>query len=109
MHLVKEAWIIRNHEFERRRMIPFMLNERRVGFCKSALLLLLSSIYPSKGILTSLVTKLFHFSLFLSNKRCIFVVEKIAALIGSGNSSIFMKYRDKLRFSMAGHALRGNL
>ena len=106
MHLVKEAWIIRNHEFERRRMIPFMLNERRVGFRKSALLLLLSSIYPSKGILTSLVTKLFHFSLFLSNKRCIFVVEKIAALIGSGNSSIFMKYRDKLRFSMAGHALR---
>ena len=92
MHLVKEAWIIRNHEFERRRMIPFMLNERRVGFRKSALLLLLSSIYPSKGILTSLVTKLFHFSLFLSNKRCIFVVEKIAALIGSGNSSIFMKY-----------------
>ena len=69
-HLVKEAWIIRNHEFERRRMIPFMLNERRVGFRKSALLLLLSSIYPSKGILTSLVTKLFHFSLFLSNKRC---------------------------------------
>ena len=91
-HLVKEAWIIRNHEFERRRMIPFMLNERRVGFRKSALLLLLSSIYPSKGILTSLVTKLFHFSLFLSNKRCIFVVEKIAALIGSGNSSIFMKW-----------------
>ena len=29
-------------------------------------------------------------------------------MIGSGNSSIFMKYRDKLRFSMAGHALRGN-
>lgn len=34
---------------------------------------------------------------------------KIAALIGSGNSSNFTKYRDKLRFSMAGHALRGNL
>ena len=32
----------------------------------------------------------------------------MGALIGSGNSSIFMKYRDKLRFSMAGHALRGN-
>ena len=26
-----------------------------------------------------------------------------------GNSSNFMKYRDKFRFSMAGHALRGNL
>ena len=35
-------------------------------------------------------------------------IEKIAALIGSGNSSILMKYRDKLQFSMAGHALRGN-
>ncbi len=46
--------------------------------------------------------------LLLSEKLSIFVVEKIAALIGSGNSSIFMKYRDKLRFSMAGHALRGN-
>lgn len=79
------------------------------AFASPPFCFLLSSIYPSKGILTSLVTKLFHFSLFLSNKRCIFVVEKIAALIGSGNSSIFMKYRDKLRFSMAGHALRGNL
>ena len=29
-------------------------------------------------------------------------------MIGSGNSSIFMKYRDKLQFLMAGHALRGN-
>ena len=36
-------------------------------------------------------------------------MEKIAALIGSGNSSNYTKYRDKLRFSMAGHALRGNL
>ena len=44
--------------------------------------------------------------MFLSKNLFIFVIEKIAALIGSGNSSIFMKYRDKLRFSMAGHALR---
>lgn len=35
--------------------------------------------------------------------------KKTAALIGLGNSSIFMEYRDKFRFSMAGHALRGNL
>ena len=39
--------------------------------------------------------------MFLSKNLFIFVIEKIAALIGSGNSSIFMKYRDKLRFSMA--------
>ncbi|MBE6283055.1 MAG: hypothetical protein E7098_01765 [Mediterranea massiliensis] len=30
-------------------------------------------------------------------------------MIGSGNSSILSEYRDKLRNSMAGHALRGNL
>ena len=52
----------------------------------------------------------FYFSLFLSYNLLIFDVEKIiAALIGSGNSSNFTKYRDKLQFSMAGHALRGNL
>ena len=40
----------------------------------------------------------FYFSLFLSYNLLIFDVEKIiAALIGSGNSSNFTKYRDKLQ------------
>ena len=50
--------------------------------------------------------------LLISNKYPIFVITKIrkvAALIGSGNSSIISEYRDKLAYSMAGHALRGNL
>ena len=50
--------------------------------------------------------------MLVSNKYSIFVIAKIrkvAALIGSGNSSIISEYRDKLAYSMAGHALRGNL
>ena len=50
--------------------------------------------------------------MLISNKYPIFVIAKIrkvAALIGSGNSSIISEYRDKLAYSMAGHALRGNL